>query len=393
MYNDDLDLARVHYEQALALDPDHVFAHRQLSELLRAVGDLEGMRRHRRLGFGPDPITRFAYMGRGAPIPLLVITSTPAGDLGWRKLVDDTVFASTSVAAEFYDLNLPLPPHRLIFNAIGDADLSSADLNAATALVARSDAPVINAPPQVLATARAANAERLGRLEGVQAPRIEVMGQEALAQADAADHLAARGFAFPLLLRSPGFHTGRHFRRVDTPDALAATAQALPGRELMVMDYLDCAGADGLVRKFRVMMIDRRLYPLHMAASLDWKVHYFTAAMRDDSRLQAEEALFLSDMAGFLGPRAMTALHAIQAALALDYAGVDFGLNAAGDLMLFEANAVMTMVPPDPSPQWDYRRAPIAKAISAARAMVVARAAAVQQTQEKRGVNPEISDD
>jgi hypothetical protein len=219
------------------------------------------------------------------------------------------------------------------------------------------------------------------------------MGQEALAQADAADHLAARGFAFPLLLRSPGFHTGRHFRRVDTPDALAATAQGLPGRELMVMDYLDCAGADGLVRKFRVMMIDRRLYPLHMAASLDWKVHYFTAAMRDDSRLQAEEALFLSDMAGFLGPRAMTALHAIQAALALDYAGVDFGLNAAGDLMLFEANAVMTMVPPDPSPQWDYRRAPIAKAISAARAMVVARAAAVQQTQEKRGVNPEISDD
>jgi tetratricopeptide (TPR) repeat protein len=393
MYNHELGLARVHYEKALALDPDHAVAHQQLSELLRESGDVDGMRRHRRLGFGAKPSTRFAYMGRGEPLPLLVLTSTPAGDLGWRKLVDDTVFASTSVVAEFYDPGRPLPPHRLIFNAIGDADLSASDLNAAVALVARSDAPMINAPTRVLATARAANAERLGRLEGVTAPRIQSMSREALTKAGAAERLAAQGFSFPLLLRSPGFHTGRHFRRVDGPDVLAVEAEALPGRDLMVMDYLDCTGADGFVRKFRVMMIDGRLYPLHMAASLNWKVHYFTAAMRDDARLQGEEARFLSDMAGFLGPRAMKALHAIQAMLALDYAGVDFGLTAAGELMLFEANAVMTMVPPDASPQWDYRRAPIAKAIAAARAMVVARAQQARPTDEILGVNSEISDD
>jgi len=380
MYNDEPDLARVHYEEALALDPDNIVAHQQLSELLRDSGDVEGMRRHRRLGFAPKPVSQFPYMGRGAPIPLLVMTSTPAGDLGWRKLIDDTVFAATTVVAEFYDADLPLPPHRLIFNAIGDADLSATDLKAAEALVARSDAPMINRPSKVLSTARAANAQRLGRLAGVKTPRIMPVAQAALSDAGGADHLIAQGFTFPLLLRSPGFHTGRHFRRVDTPDDLAANAQALPGQTLMVMDYLDCTGADGYSRKFRVMMIDGTLYPLHLAASLHWKVHYFTAAMRDDAKLQAEEARFLSDMAGFLGPRAMEALRAIQSTLDLDYAGVDFALNGAGDLMLFEANAVMTMVPPDAAPQWDYRRAPIAQAIAAARNMIVARAVATLQT-------------
>ncbi len=374
MYNDELDLARVHYEKALALDPGHLFAHQQLSELLREQGDQEGMRRHRRLGFGPRPISSFPYMGRGVPIPLLVLTSTPGGDVGWRKLVDDTVFASTTLVAEFLDPTQPLPPHRLIFNAIGDADLSHLDLKAAAALVVRSDAPVINPPAKVLGTSRAANAQRLAHIAGVKTPKIALIAKSALSHARAADDLAAQGFTFPLLLRSPGFHTGRHFQRVETADDLAARAQALPGLELMVMDYLDSTGPDGLARKYRVMMIDGALYPLHMAASLDWKVHYFSAAMRDDARLQAQEARFLEDMAGFLGPRAMEALAAIQSILGLDYAGVDFGLNGSGDLILFEANAVMTIVPPDASPQWDYRRAPIARAVAAARKMVVSRA-------------------
>jgi glutathione synthase/RimK-type ligase-like ATP-grasp enzyme len=378
MYNDELDLARVHYERALALDPGHVFAHQQLSELLRESGDLEGMRRHRKLGFGPQPVSRFPYMGRGAPVPLLVITSTPAGDVGWRKLVDDTVFAVTTLVAEYYDPALPLPPHRLIFNAIGDADLSGHDLTAAATLVATSEAPVINAPTNVLATGRASNAQRLGRIAGVKTPKIALMSKAVLSGVGGAEKVAVQGVSFPLLLRSPGFHTGRHFVRVDTPDDLAANAEALPGAELLVMDYLDCTGPDGLARKYRVMTIDGRLYPLHMAASLDWKVHYFTAAMRDDPKLQAEEARFLNDMAGVLGRRAMEALSAIQSVLGLDYAGVDFGLNSSGDLIVFEANAVMTIVPPDASSQWDYRRTPIASAVAAARNLIVSRAPIAQ---------------
>ena len=53
--------------------------------------------------------------------------------------------------------------------------------------------------------------------------------RRALVGPDAAAVVAAHGFAFPFLLRVPGFHTGRYFVRVENPDNLAAAANALPG--------------------------------------------------------------------------------------------------------------------------------------------------------------------
>ena len=60
-----------------------------------------------------------------------------------------------------------------------------------------------------------------------------------------------------------------------------------------------------------------------------------------------------------LGPRAMAALAEIQKTMGLDYAGIDFGLNARGDVLLFEANATMTVLPPRTDQRWDYRRAAV----------------------------------
>ena len=117
------------------------------------------------------------------------------------------------------------------------------------------------------------------------------------------------------------------------------------------------------------------MYPLHLAISDHWKVHYFTAAMADHPAHQAEEAAFLSNMPKALGDRAMAALHAVQAALGLDFGGMDFGIDAAGNVLLFEANPTMLVNPPDADAQWDYRRAAAENALEAARRMLVARAA------------------
>ena len=125
-----------------------------------------------------------------------------------------------------------------------------------------------------------------------------------------------------------------------------------------------------MARKYRVMLIDGRLYPLHLAISVDWKVHYFTADMARSEVFRAEERRFLADMPGVLGPRALRALERIAAALDLDYAGIDFALSPQGEVLMFEANATMVLVPPGPEPMWDYRRAPIATVIEAARRLL-----------------------
>jgi hypothetical protein len=129
-----------------------------------------------------------------------------------------------------------------------------------------------------------------------------------------------------------------------------------------------------MFRKYRVMFIDGELYPLHLAVSKDWKVHYFSAAMADNPLLRAEEQRFLEHMPAVLGERAMRSLRQICSELDLDYAGVDFALGTDGSVLLFEANATMAILPPGPESIWDYRRAPISAALQAARRLVMARA-------------------
>ena len=88
------------------------------------------------------------------------------GNIPTRHLLDDRVFQTHVVVPEFYDPKMPLPPHQVVFNAIGDADLAAAALAAAQSVVALTSAPVINLPSAVLATGRADHA-RLASLPGV----------------------------------------------------------------------------------------------------------------------------------------------------------------------------------------------------------------------------------
>jgi glutamate/tyrosine decarboxylase-like PLP-dependent enzyme/glutathione synthase/RimK-type ligase-like ATP-grasp enzyme len=363
--------AREHYETALRFDPNHAEAHQGLAYVLAELGDEEAAQMHRRKGFADRPITVLPYRGDGPPVRLLLLVSSVGGNIPTRHLLDDRVFQTFVVVPEFYDAKVPLPPHQVVFNAIGDADLAAPALAAAQSLLALTSAPVINPPSAVLATGRADHA-RLARLPGVVVPTTVTLPRELVSSPEAAATVARHGFRFPLLLRTPGFHTGRHFLKVEAPEALPAAVAELPGKELTVIEFLNARGADGKVRKYRVMMIDGELYPLHVAISSHWKIHYFTAEMAESVDHRAEDAEFLENMPAVLGPRAMQALAHIQATLGLDYAGIDFGLSDTGDLLLFEANATMVVNPPEPDERWAYRRPAVERIFAAVRRMLTA---------------------
>jgi glutathione synthase/RimK-type ligase-like ATP-grasp enzyme len=287
--------------------------------------------------------------------------------------LDDRIFRTHVIFPEFFDAKTPLPPHSLVFNSIGDAELAAPALAAAQALLGRTSAPVINSPAAVAATGRGASSLHLSKIPGVVMPNAVTLPRALLTDPDAIRTLALCGFEFPLLIRTPGFHTGRHFLRIETPGELPAALAELPGDELTVLRYLDARGPDGKARKYRVMMIDGNLYPLHAAISANWKIHYFTAEMAENPDHRAEDAAFLENMPGVLGPLAMTALAVIQSRLGLDYAGIDFGLNASREVLFFEANATMVVNPPDPDPKWAYRRPAVERIHAAVRQMLMAK--------------------
>ena len=136
-----------------------------------------------------------------------------------QRFLDPRIFQTSLVLPEFFDTKTPLPAHQLVINAIGDAETSSGALIVAQSLIALTMAPVVNPPSAVLATSRSNNAQRLSGLPGVVAPLTATLPREGLLGSHAADTLARYGFAFPLLLRAPGFHTGLHFLRVDSMEA------------------------------------------------------------------------------------------------------------------------------------------------------------------------------
>jgi hypothetical protein len=103
--------------------------------------------------------------------------------------------------------------------------------------------------------------------------------------------------------------------------------------------FIDYRRADGLYRKYRVIVIGGVPYPYHLAISRDWLVHYWRVAgeMRASDAWRAEEERFLADPAGVF-PTWHTTFGAMAAAIGLEYFGVDCTLDAAGRVLVFECD-------------------------------------------------------
>jgi glutathione synthase/RimK-type ligase-like ATP-grasp enzyme len=367
--NSELPEARKHYDIALQLDSNLSSAHQGIAYVFMETGEEDKATYHRELGFKNQSISVLPYRGNVPPISLLVLFSAVGGNIPLLHHLDDQIFLTTVLAVEYFDTSLPLPPHHLVFNAVGDADLCQTALRQVENILTLTTGPVINIPSAVRVTGRMDNAGRLSNIPGVITPKTETIKRERLSS----QFLSNSDFTFPLLIRRPGFHTGIYFSHIENEQNLNETIKNVPGEELTVIEYLESRNAAGNWRKYRVMFIDGEIYPMHAAISHDWKVHYFTSDMTNNPENREEDAKFLEDMPNTIGLTAMRALKQIQQQLALDYAGIDFGLNDHGDVLLFEANATMVVNPPDRDSQWDYRREPIQRIQNAIRRMLMRR--------------------
>lgn len=370
---DQLSDARRHHERALELDPAQSMAHYGLSRIAAIEGDDATALRHQRAALGNVATSTAQATDRHAPTLLLLASRDQLGAVGAQWIAGSALRVVTLLVEDRTDG--ALPAHHAIFNTITDADRNEDALRAAARIVAGADAPVINAPTAVLETSRLRLAGRLAGIEGAVLPRVASISREQLSRSGASLP-AEHDFGMPLLLRSKGFHSGQHFVRVERAASLAAAADALPGDELLAIEYVDARSDDGHFRKYRMMIVDGVLYPLHLAVADEWKVHYFSAGMAANAQRRREDEAFLADPRAAIGDGAMRVLEQIAQRLALDYAGIDFALDARGRVLVFEANATMTVPAPPTGAQWDYRRTHVTRILDATRRMLFKRARA-----------------
>jgi tetratricopeptide (TPR) repeat protein len=263
----------------------------------------------------------------------------------------------------------------VLFNAVADPDLSAAASALALEFAARVGVPIVNHPRLILDTGRERIAARLAGIPGCVVPVTGRYARSELRAPGGAER-AAHAIGLPLLARPAGSHGGAHLERLDDAAALAAYLEWAEADALYLTRYHDFRSPDGRYRKYRFIHVDGALLPYHLAIGDDWLVHYVRTAMAEHPALRAEEARFLADPFGEVGPTAAAALHEIATRVGLDYCGIDCAVLPDGRLLLFECNAAMLVRHADASGLFDYKRAPAEAVRDAVSRMLERRAAA-----------------
>jgi len=358
------EMAEAHrlYQEALARDPDNAEAHQGLIAWYQERGRPDLAADHVEPAFGRRPVISLPTRGTAPTVSVLVLSSAYGGNIPLTRWLDDGRF-QLNVACVETAKPQDLPPHQVVFNAVGDADVHPEALIRVKRLCSATVAPLINRPERVWG--RQAVADFLRAIPGLITPRVRQLSRERLTTGAVEEVLAQEGFHFPVVVRAPGYHGGRHLFRADHARDLLWGIQRLPGRDVLLMEYLDTRGADGVFRKYRLMAINGRLYPVHLAVSSHWNVHYFSSETPKVPSYQAEEDRFFARPEEVLGSTALLALERAVTAWGLEVVGFDVAVTPQG-LVVFEANPTMVLNIPRASETWAaYRRAPLATVMRA----------------------------
>jgi hypothetical protein len=364
------------YRVALALDPGMAMAHQNLAAILQTDGRVDEAQRHRELAYERQWIFTDATAHPAATV--LVACAGGLGNVPIEYLLPAQRFYRIKCFVDYARLDdgalAQTRPHDLVFNAIGEADTIAPDDARLQRILYFRKRPVLNQPQAVALTRRDRLPELLQGLDGIMVPkvwRIELGRSGAPVLADMLEREKAQ---YPLILRPAGSHGGAE--AVLAADRVAVGNSALGESNVVYATaYHDYRSADGHFRKYRVIFVDRKPYPYHLAISQQWLVHYFSAEMQAEAWKLGEERRFLDNPAQALGSTAMHALEAIGRRLDLDYAGADFSVLADGSVLVFEANPTMLVHPERENGPFGYKNRYVAAIVDAFGRMIVARAA------------------
>lgn len=330
------------FRRAVELRPGDADSHIALANLLQRCNQADEARRLYRHAHRLRPLTKRAGTKAKADFSVLVlaapgVANTPSDYLIGRSGYDSYFLGVMDGVT--YDPALLRTSADVVVNLISDADQGSGILPQAVDLVERIGRPTINHPAKVLATGREAVAARLAGIPRCRIPRTIRVAGAALAAPHT--HAALDGFSFPLLVRVSGAHGGDEFEKLADPEFVAAFAGRHADADLYVTDYVPYNSADGYFRKYRLIFVDGRILPYHLAIGNQWKVHHFRTEMADRDWMRHEEEAFVRDPTTVFDPGHWQSLQAIQAAIGLDYFGIDCSLDRDGDIVVFEVNASM----------------------------------------------------
>jgi len=365
----DNDRAIAAFERALAIDPANVAAHMSLWELLQIKGAMTAALAHQRAALASQRLFSAVAPRQARSILLLCAP----GDWQTNIPVDFLFDRSTTTAHKLYLVQGEPPPSALpkydvLWNTIAESPAAMPYLQLAEAFMQRSAHPVLNAPARVIATARMQLGRTLEHVDCTVAP-ISEMTRAALARGQDA-------FPYPMIVRPVGSHAGLGLERIEDAGDVVAYLERTAGEAFFISPFIDYRSPDGLFRKYRVVFVDGEPYPVHLAISPRWMIHYYNAAMAENAWMRDEEASFLEDLRRAFDGDKYETLQGIARAIGLEYFGIDCAVGPDGRVLVFEADPAMLVHSSDPIELYPYKHRFIPNIYRAVERMIDRRKAA-----------------
>jgi hypothetical protein len=252
--------------------------------------------------------------------------------------------------------------HDVVWNIIAESPEALPYLALANRFMHAQNKPTLNTPARVITTARPLLDATLANSRARVAP-VAIIDRERLSN-------AAMPFAFPIIARPLGSHAGHGLERLDDRDACGPYTQRNPVERYFVSPFIDYASADGFFRKYRLVYVDGVPYPVHLAISPNWMIHYYNAPMSEHAWMRDEEAAFLADARAAFHGDAYEMLLRVAAAVGLEYFGIDCGIDREGNVLVFEADAAMLVHTSDPIELYPYKHQFVPRIYRAIEAMI-----------------------
>jgi glutathione synthase/RimK-type ligase-like ATP-grasp enzyme len=251
-----------------------------------------------------------------------------------------------------------VPDHDIAIVTVGESDRDRPVMREIERLIPTWPCPVLNRPDRALQLSRDGLYRLLRGIPGLVLP--------ATVRIDRADFEKLGGEAtFPLIARPVGSHAGRGLVKLDSAGAIDAYLAGQRDLEFFISPYVDYRSADGQFRKYRVIWIDGRPYPCHMAIADQWKVWYYNAGMVESPAKRTEEEQFISGFDQGFAHRHAAALAAMVERFGLEYVGIDCAELPDGRLIVFEADISLVVHDMDPPDLYPYK-SPAARNLFAA---------------------------
>ena len=303
---------------------------------------------------------------------LRVVAFKAAGDVSTNTPIEFLLEGADVVLYSLYVVPgqpLPqVPDHDIAMVTVGESDRDRPVMREIERLIQTWPCPVLNRPDRILQLSREGLCDLLRDIPGVvMAPtvRIERANLEKLGRG----LLAAEPFpgeaTFPMIARPIGSHAGRGLVKLDAAGAVEAYLAERPDADFFLSPYMDYRSGDGLFRKYRVIWVDGRPYPCHMAIADQWKVWYYNADMAASPAKRAEEKQFMSAFDEGFAQRHATVLAAMVERFGLEYVGIDCAEMPDGRLIVFEGDISLVVHDMDPVDLYPYKSAPTQKLFAA----------------------------